>query len=52
MIGAGFGNWRGASGMAIGGSALLADGHTALKAGATFDTNGGNGFSAGIGYQF
>jgi autotransporter adhesin len=51
-IGIGFGGWRGASGVAIGGSDMLADGHTTVKAGATFDTNGGNGFSAGIGYHF
>jgi autotransporter adhesin len=52
MVGVGFGNWRSASGVAVGGSALLNDGHTAIKAGATFDTHGGDGFSAGIGYQF
>ena len=52
MLGVGFGDWRSASGVAIGGSALLDDGRTAVKAGATFDTNGGSGFSAGIGYQF
>jgi hypothetical protein len=37
--------------MAIGGSALLGD-HVALKGGATFDTHGGAGGSAGIGFQF
>jgi autotransporter adhesin len=52
MIGMGIGSWNGQSGFAAGGSFLLGDGHTALKAGATFDTNGDSGFSAGVGYQF
>jgi autotransporter adhesin len=52
MIGGGFGSWRGSEGMAVGGSALLNDNHTALKAGATFDSHGGAGVSVGAGYQF
>jgi hypothetical protein len=31
---------------------LLDDNHTALKAAATFDTNGNSGVSAGVGWQF
>jgi autotransporter adhesin len=52
ILGAGFGTWRGQPGFAAGGSAILDDGRTAVRAGATFDGRGGAGFSAGIGFQF
>ena len=52
MVGMGTGSWNGSAGFAVGGSAILGDGHTALRAGATFDSNGNAGVCAGIGYQF
>lgn len=51
MIGIGYGNWRGSQGMAIGGVAIVGS-KTVVKAGATFDDQGGKGFSGGVGLQF
>jgi autotransporter adhesin len=51
MIGVGFGNWRGASGAAVGASAVVSE-HVAIKGAGTFDDQGGKGFSGGIGFQF
>jgi autotransporter adhesin len=51
MLGVGYGNWRGTNGVAVGGSTVLNDNRTALKAGATFDSHGGVGVSAGVGFQ-
>src|SRR5512146_107997 len=52
LVGMGYGSWNGENGMAVGGSFLLDDNHTALKAAATFDTRGDSGVSAGVGWQF
>lgn len=51
LLGMGFGNWRGESGFAVGGSAIFNQ-SVAVKAGATLDDRGGKGVSAGIGIQF
>lgn len=51
MIGVGVGNWRGASGAAVGASAVISE-HIAIKGAGTFDDQGGKGFSGGIGFQF
>ena len=52
MLGVGVGSWEGESGLAVGGSALFANGKTLVKAAASFDTRGDVGVSAGIGFQF
>lgn len=52
LVGLGYGSWNGESGVAVGGSVLLDDNHTALKAAATFDAQGNSGVSAGVGWQF
>jgi autotransporter adhesin len=52
LVGMGYGSWNGESGMAVGGSFLLDDNHTAFKAAATFDSRGDAGVSAGVGWQF
>ena len=52
MIGGAIGHYRGETAFAIGMSSSINDGRTVLKAGATMDTHGKGGFSAGAGFSF
>lgn len=52
MIGGGVGHYRGRTAFALGASTTLNDGQAVVKAGATMDTNGKGGFSAGAGFAF
>lgn len=52
MFGGGVGHYRGRTAFALGASTTLGDGQAVVKAGATMDTNGKGGFSAGAGFAF
>ena len=52
MIGGGVGHYRGQTAFAIGASTTFSGGRGVVKAGATFDTHGKGGFSAGAGFGF
>jgi autotransporter adhesin len=52
MISGGVGTYQGQSAFAVGVAKALADEHTVIKLGATYNTRGEVGMSGGIGYQF
>ena len=52
MIGGGVGHYRGETAFAIGASTTFSGGRAVVKAGATLDTRGKGGFSAGAGFSF
>lgn len=52
MIAIGGGTYRGGSAVAFGASTFLADGHSIVRLGATYDNRGKAGANAGYGYQF
>ena len=52
MVGGGIGYYRGQTAFALGASTTFNDGRGVVKAGATLDTHGKGGFSAGAGFGF
>ena len=52
MFGGAVGHYRGQTAFAIGASGATNDGAAVFKAGATIDTHGKGGFSAGAGFAF
>lgn len=52
MLGGGIGHYRGQTAFAIGASTTFNEGRGVAKAGATMDTHGKGGFSAGAGFSF
>lgn len=52
MVGGGIGHYRGQTAFAIGASTTFSEGRGVAKAGATLDTHGKGGFSAGAGFSF
>ena len=52
MVGGAVGHYRGETAFAIGASTAFDDGRGVVKAGATVDTRGNGGVSAGVGFSF
>lgn len=52
MVGGGIAHYRGETAFALGMSTTFSDGRGVVKAGATVDTRGNGGFSAGAGFSF
>ena len=52
MVGGGIAHYRGETAFAVGMSTTFSEGRGVLKAGATVDTRGNGGFSAGAGFSF
>lgn len=52
MVGGGVAHYRGETAFALGMSSTLNEGRTVVKAGATMDTRGNGGVSAGAGFSF
>ena len=52
MVGGGVAHYRGETAFAVGMSTTFNDGRTVVKAGATMDTRGNGGVSAGAGFSF
>ena len=52
LIGVGLGTKDGQTALAIGGSTVLGDGHTSIKASAAFDSQSSASAGIGLGWQF
>ncbi|BBC72535.1 conserved hypothetical protein [Altererythrobacter sp. B11] len=52
MVGGAIGHYRGQTAFALGASTAFSEGRVVAKAGATMDTHGNGGFTAGAGFSF